>query len=202
MLLIGLSAGFAVGTAVSNHSFFGSGTLMADGSARSDDTSTSLLSEASEVLCALQSERYQDLASHVDPELGVTLTPCSTVTPDTDLNFSASALKKAAKQGDTFIWGVSRGTNAPIRMSVRDYFHTYVWDADYASAGTVGIQQVLHTGDAVENVASAYPDCRYLDFYIPGTDESNQDWSALKLVFHWNGSRWYLVGIIHSGWTP
>lgn len=204
MLVIGLSIGYVL-RGVFHHvppASQGQAFLADSSSVRSDSNSTALLSEAALVLADLQNDDFSHLASHVDPEAGVTFTPYSTVDFSTDLNFSADQLKNADSDDIPYIWGVSPGTSEPIRMSIREYFHTYVCDADYINTAQIGINQVLHSGNAVENVESAYEDCRYLDFYIPSIDASDQDWSSLKLVFRSSGKQWYLVGVIHSGWTP
>lgn len=204
MLVLGLSTGFVLrGTLFAPPPISNGQILLADSSAaRSDSSSSTLLFEAVAVLTDLQNENFSHLATHVDPELGVTFTPYSTVDFSTDLNFSADQLKAADSNSTSYIWGVSPSTSEPIRMSILDYFHTYVWDADYSNTAQIGINQILHSGNAAENVESAYEDCRYLDFYIPSTDSSDQDWSSLKLVFRSSDGQWYLVGVIHSGWTP
>lgn len=204
MLVLGLSTGYVLRGILHRAPSVSTGQVfLADSSSvRSDSSNTALLSEAALVLADLQSDDFSRLASHVDPEAGLTFTPYSTVDFSTDLTFSANQIKNADSDNTSYIWGVSPGTSEPIRMSIQEYCHTYVWDADYANTAQIGINQVLHSGNAAENVESAYEDCRYLDFYIPGTDTSDQDWSSLKLVFHASGKQWYLVGIIHSGWTP
>ncbi len=205
MLIIGLSAGFVFSSLLSSYELSlptGQVFLGDSSSVRSESSSSTLLSVAVDVLSALQNENFSHLAGYVDPEVGVTFTPYSTVDFSTDLNFSVSQLKNAASDSTSYIWGVSPDTSEPIRLSIKDYFHSYVWDADYTNAAQIGVNQILHSGNAAENVEIAYEDCRYLDFYIPSTDESDQDWSSLKLVFHSSNGQWYLVGVIHSGWTP
>ena len=58
-------------------------------------------------------------------------------------------------------------------------------------------------GNALENLADAYPGCRYVDFSIPSADPVNDglDWSSLKLVFQPEDDLWYLVGVVHGEWT-
>lgn len=203
MLFIGLAIGFILSNLIGYRVSLTSVSTSAARSAVSstDADNTELLALSADILSALKTEDWSTLSTYVDTERGVTFTPQSTVDFTTDLTFSADALKTAAQDSTTYVWGVSSGTNEPIRMTITDYFQTYVWDQDYSAASEIGLDTVIHTGNAVENVASAYEDCRFLDFYFPGSEDSGEDWSALKLVFTWSNQQWYLVGIVHSEWT-
>lgn len=203
MLLIGLSGGFVLSSLTGKQSPSSSVSASAVSSAapRSDTDSTALLALSAHVLSALKNDDWNAFSAYVDPERGVTFTPHSTVDFTTDLTFTADALAQAEQDSTAYIWGVSADSSEPIRMTIADYFHTYIWDQDYTAAGEIGLDTIIHTGNAIENVDSAYKDCRFLDFYIPGSADSEEDWSALKLVFTWSDDQWYLVGIVHSGWS-
>ena len=58
-------------------------------------------------------------------------------------------------------------------------------------------------GNALENVLTAYPDDRFVEYHFPGLDESQEgfDWCSLKVVLAPCEGDWYLVGLIHSEWT-
>ena len=95
------------------------------------------------------------------------------------------------------------GSGSPIRCTSKDYFARYVFNTDYTEAPQVGIDTVLISGNALENVADAYPNGRFVEYHFPGIDPALEgfDWCSLKLVFEiWNND-WYLVGIIHGEWT-
>ena len=95
------------------------------------------------------------------------------------------------------------GRGLPIQMTMVQYLDRYVYDTDYTQAPEIGIDRIITSGNALENLSEAYPDCRFVDFSFPSADPVNDglDWSSLKLVFYPEASRWYLVGIVHGEWT-
>ena len=104
---------------------------------------------------------------------------------------------------EVYTWGLEDGIGEPIRLTGTEYFARYVYNADYAQAPEQALNQVLMQGNALENVAAAYPEGRFVEYHFPGLDEALEgfDWCSLKLVFEpWQGD-WRLVGIIHSEWT-
>ena len=62
---------------------------------------------------------------------------------------------------------------------------------------------LLNTMNALENVAAAFPDGRFVEYHFPGLDPQMEgyDWCSLKVVFEAYNNQWYLVGLIHSQWT-
>lgn len=162
-----------------------------------------LLEAGNQALDALQEGDLKGLTALVDPELGVTFTPYSTVDPRSDLTFLPEQLAQAAVSGSTYIWGTIQGRGEAISMTLPEYLAAYVFDADYARAPVIGIDQVLSSGNSLENVADAYPEGRFLEYYFPGTDPEAEglDWCALKLVFREAEGRYRLIGVIHSEWT-
>ena len=88
-------------------------------------------------------------------------------------------------------------------MTMEQYFAAFVFNSDYTQATRIGVDQILMSGNALENVTDAYPGCRFVDFSFPGIDPAYQgiDWCSLRLVFAPGESNWLLVGIIHGQWT-
>lgn len=162
-----------------------------------------LLEAGNAVLKALKTGDIAALAGLTDPELGVTFTPYSTVDPNSDLTLTQQQLKAPDQDGSVYTWGLTDGRGSPIKLTITDYFAQYVFDADYTQASQIGVDQIMLSGNALENVAEAYPGCRFVDFSIPGQAVSSEglDWSSLKLVFAPGDSCWYLVGVIHGEWT-
>lgn len=162
-----------------------------------------LLNTACSVNLILLKEDYAALSGYVHPELGVTFTPYSTVDRENDLCFTAAQIKGLAQDKTIYTWGIVDGRGDPIRMTMEDYFHRYVYDADYTQAGEIGIDRIITSGNALENISAAYSDCRFVDFCLPSADPVNNglDWHSLKLVFQPMDDRWFLVGIVHGEWT-
>ena len=162
-----------------------------------------LLSSACAVTRAIQQRSWGTLAAYVHPDRGVTFTPYSTVDPDSDLTFTADQVKALAQDQNIYTWGFEDGRGDPIQMTVAQYFDRYVFDKDYTLVPEIGVDRIMTGGNALENLAEAYPGCRFVDFSFPSADPVNDglDWSSLKLVFQAGGDRWYLVGVVHGEWT-
>lgn len=167
------------------------------------DDNGPLLERAGEVTAALRARNYVALAAMVHPEKGVAFTPYSTVNPDGDLCFSPAQLTEAAGRDVPLVWGVSDGKGEPIELTLDGYFDRYVYNADYAQAPEIGIDTVLASGNAMENVAASFPMGRFVEYHFPGLEDANlgYDWCSLKLVFEIWQNQWMLVGVVHSEWT-
>lgn len=161
-----------------------------------------LLSAACAVNRCLQRGSWSTLASYVHPDLGVTFTPYSTV-EESNLCFTADQIKNLAHDQTVYTWGLEDGRGDPIQMTFPQYFERYVYDKDYTQAPEIGVDRIITGGNALENLAEAYPGCRFVDFSYPSADPVNDgmDWSSLKLVFQPGDECWYLVGIVHGEWT-
>lgn len=162
-----------------------------------------LLRQSYVVLNTLKNKDYVALSDLVHPQKGLTLTPYSTVDPLKDQTLPSGDIAKASKNETLYVWGFHDGSGAPIQLSIADYFETFVYNTDYSSAPMIGVNTVLSTGNSLENVATAYPDARFVEFYYPKLDPKNDglDWCGLKLVFEQVLHDFKLVGIIHSEWT-
>lgn len=163
----------------------------------------SLLNTACYVLNALKEADYAAIASVVHPDKGVTFTPYSTVNFSTDQTFTQTQIKNLSDDDTVYTWGLIDGRGSLINMTMAQYFSEYVFNTDYTQASQIGIDRIMITGNALENLTEAYPGCRFVDFSVPEHDRSNQglDWSSLKLVFEPGETSWYLVGVVHGQWT-
>jgi len=166
-------------------------------------TNEGLLKQSFLVLRALKEQDYPAFAQLVHPSKGVRFTPFSTVDKEADRYFKQNELSKAKEDTTLYIWGLQDGSGLPIQLSIQDYIKKFVYNADYASAPQIGINTLFSSGNSLENVAEAYPDCHFVEFYFPEIDPKNNgfDWCGLKLVFEPVGQSYQLVGIIHSEWT-
>ena len=162
-----------------------------------------LLEAGDAVLRALEAGDIDALAALVDPERGVTFTPYSTVDPHSDLTFLPDQLAQAGASGSTYIWGTTQGKGDAISLTLTQYLKTYVFNTDYTRAPVIGVDHVIASGNSLENVADAYPEARFLEYYFPGQDPEAEglDWCALKLVFQEREGAYRLIGVIHSEWT-
>lgn len=162
-----------------------------------------LLEAASRVITALREQDYRALAGMVHPEEGLLFVPYSTVDPEANLRFTAEEIARLPENNTKYVWGTSDGKGDPIELTMKDYFARYVYNADYANAPFIGIDRVIGTGNALENVSEVFPDARFVEYYFPGIRAENNgfDWCSLKLVFSVHQEQYKLVAVIHSEWT-
>ena len=162
-----------------------------------------LLSRACLVNQALCRQDYATLSQYVHPDRGVTFTPYSTVNFDSDLTFTSAQIQNLTSDKNVYTWGFEDGRGEPIQMTMEQYFSRYVCDTDYTQASLIGVDQIITTGNALENLTEEYPGCRFVDFCLPSADPQNDglDWSSLKLVFTLEDTGWLLVGVVHGEWT-
>ena len=158
-----------------------------------------LLSTAVYLVQALQVQDYNAVASLVHPERGVTFTPYSTADLEDNQTFTQDQVRGLSQDNTVYTWGIQDGVGGPISMTPAQYFSEFVFDADYTQASLIGIDEIMLSGNALENLTEAYPGCRFVDFSILGQD--GIDWSSLKLVFEAGDNSWYLVGVVHGQWT-
>lgn len=161
-----------------------------------------LLNTACCVVRALQEEDYSSVAAMVHPKQGVTFTPYSTVSFETDLTFTADQIRDLNSDATVYTWGIEPGQNTLIQETLPHYIQSHVFGGDYTQAPLIAVDKILLSGNALENLTEAYPGCRFVDFSFPSRDPTSQgtDWRSLKLVFEPGETSWLLVGIIHSEW--
>ena len=162
-----------------------------------------LLETAGLAVTALKEQNYRALANLVHPEDGVLFAPYSTVDPNANLRFTADQIAALPRDNETYVWGLSDGMGTPIELTMADYFARFVYNADYANAPVIGVDRVVGTGNALENVADAFPGARFVEYYFPGikAEHNGFDWCGLKLVFSVFEEQYKLIAVIHSEWT-
>lgn len=169
------------------------------------EASTSdLRKTAREVAEALAREDFDALAGWVHPEEGVLFAPYAYVEPERHATLSAAELRGVAR-GETLrrTWGHYDGTGEPIRLTFREYFERFVYDAPYLEEGRLAVDRRQGRGNTVDNAAEVWPEARIVEYHVPGSDPryGGMDWSSLRLVFERFEGRWRLVGIVHDQWT-
>lgn len=169
----------------------------------SEASTSGLLRAAARAAEALKAEDYETLGELVHPERGVTCTASSTVDPETDQNFTADEIRGLPEDPGQYLWGYEDGRGTPILLTMEEFVRQYIFSVDYTQAPEVGVDRVVLSGNALENVAQAYPGCRFVDLCYPERDPDlgGLDWCSLKLVFAPLEGQWRLVGLIHSQWT-
>ena len=74
---------------------------------------------------------------------------------------------------------------------------------DYTAAPIVGVNQIIQTGNSLENVMDVYPDAQFIEFHYPSIQSNMEgmDWCSLKVVFELYEGNYKIVALIHSQWT-
>jgi len=161
-----------------------------------------LLADAFTVVEAIRNRDFQTLSEWIHPTDGVYFIPYSTVRKNENQHFSNNDVRNFSNDKNSYVWGTVDGEGSPISMTPKAYVDRYVYDYDFFQAQVIGINTVVRSGNSLENVKDAFPDCDFVEFHYPGSDEyEGLDWRSLKLVFTRSDSGRSLVAVIHSEWT-
>lgn len=162
-----------------------------------------LRDSADEILEALRDEDYEALAEAADPVAGVRFSPYAYVDIDDDVVIAADEVANLGEEDSVRTWGAFDGTGDPIEMTFADYRDRFVWDHDYLDAEQVGVNEVIATGNTLNNLAEAYPGDSFVEYHFSGFDPQYEgmDWRSLRVVMRPSSHGWTLVGIVHDEWT-
>jgi hypothetical protein len=159
---------------------------------------------ARRVAAAMTARDIEALAAAAHPTKGIRFTPYTRVDTLEDRRLGADEMRAGWASADSTLWGSYDGSGAPIRLTFREYFDRFVRDFDVAAAPRVASDSApMGTGNAINNVREAYPGAVVVEFHAPGTDPryGGMDWRSLWIVLEKSGDRWYVVALVHGGWT-
>ena len=147
---------------------------------------------------------FQALSLVAHPEYGVVFSPYATITLSKSKCFQPEQIALFGSDTNLYVWGVYAGSGEPIEMTVADYLSQFVLYRDYSASAILGINRIVRSGNALENIKDVFPNLQFVDFHIPGNaDNDGEDcaWSSLRLGFEeYDGSLW-LTLILSSRWT-
>ena len=202
IITAGLIAGFLISSVIftaTGFSLFGAGKKENPHSARKNNQE--LISFALRAVDNIKQGDFQALSQIVHPELGVVFSPYATITLSTNKCFQAEQIALFGTDSKLYVWGVYAGSGEPIEMTAAGYFAEFVFDKDYTAAPVIGVNQIIKSGNALENISDVLPDAKFIDFHIHGNDKENGEdyaWSSLRLGFEeFEGNLWLTV-ILHS----
>ncbi len=158
---------------------------------------------ALDVIQLLKNKDMRNLATYVHPQKGVRFSPYAYVDIKTDRVFKATELNRFLEDEKKYLWGYYDGSGEPIQLTHQKYYESFVYDHDYVNAREVGHNKIVKQGNTINNSKKVYPGSSIIEYHFPGFDPKygGMDWASLRLVFEKFNNRWYLVGIIHAGWT-
>jgi len=142
---------------------------------------------------------YEAVSEVVHPEYGVYFSPSAKVTLSSNKRFTTKEVAKFGSDDTNYVWGVESDIGSPIDITAADYFASYVFDSDYTSPAYIGVNNIVKSGNDLDNVKDVFPEAEFVDLYNPGTKEQEYaDWSILRLVFEEYNGQYKLVAVIHS----
>lgn len=158
---------------------------------------------ANAVMQALSTKDAEIIASYVHPVKGVRFTPYTYVDRERDLVFTQNEIRNFFNSQQRYLWGYYDGSGEEIFLTPSEYYAKFVYSADFINAEQIGYNQVLSTGNMLENQFEVYDNPIIVEYYFSGFEPAYQgmDWQSLRLVFEEYENEWRLTGIIHNQWT-
>lgn len=158
---------------------------------------------AHELMNAIKNKDAGKIAEYAHPMKGVRFTPYTTVSTENDLIINKDNIKSFFKDENSYIWGNYDGIGDEIKLTPNQYYEKFIYSEDFISAPKIGYNEVLSSGNMVENQFEVYKNAIIVEYYIPqiNPEYGGLDWQSLRLVFEEYEGNWKLVGIIHNQWT-
>lgn len=152
-----------------------------------------------DILINIKNQDYEDLLNYFHPDLGVRFSPYGFIDTAKNVKLNSDQFAEGIKSNKKFTWGYADGSGDPIELTIPEYFKKFVYDADFLNAEKTVVNQMIGSGNSLNNLEKIYPDALYTENYNPG--KSEMDWKALKLIFKKDAGKFYLIGIVHDQWT-
>jgi uncharacterized protein YraI len=165
--------------------------------------------QSAKVIMALKDRNLESLSRLVHPDKGVRFSPYTYVRAETgslesaDLVFSSAHIADFFADPTVYHWGRFDGSGEPIDLTFEAYFARFIYDANFASPHVVGYDEIIGSGNTINNVTEVYPNAIAIEYHFEGFDPTfaGLDWRSLRLVLEEKEGVWYLVGIVHDEWT-
>ncbi len=163
----------------------------------------SLLQTSLIVMDLIKEKEMENLADYVHPDKGLRFTPYFYVDTQNDQVFNTQQVEVLDQDNSQYTWGEFDGRGDPIEYNFNEYYDEFVYDEDYINPHIIGNNTAIGSGNTTDNVATAYPEGKFVEFHFTGFDPqyTGMDWSSLRLVFEEHAGAWYLVGVVHGQWT-
>jgi hypothetical protein len=158
---------------------------------------------SNEIMNAIKNKDAAKIADYVHPVKGVRFTPYTSVSTENDIVFSKEKMATFFEDKNEYVWGAYDGIGDEIKLTPSQYYEEFIYTEDFINAPTIGYNEVLSKGNAVENQFEVYEMPIVVEYYFPEIDPQFEglDWQSLRLVFEEYEDNWKLVGIIHNQWT-
>ena len=206
-LVVMILCGVITGAIIANAIFALTGFSLFDGNQRrtvpvENAVGADMTVMAYRILEYIKDDDFTALSKVVHPEYGVVLSPYATINLATDRRFSAEQIASLDSDTNIYVWGVYNGRGEPIELTPVDYFAEFVPASDFFDAKIIGINQIVRSGNALENITDVFPNVQFLDFHLSSEELMEEfAWSSLRLGFEEHNGYFRLVAIVYSKWT-
>lgn len=158
---------------------------------------------SNELINAISIKDFKTVSKFTHPVKGVRFTPYTNVSLEQDIVFSQEEIKDFFNNRNVYIWGYYDGIGDEISLTPSQYYEKFIYTENFVNAEDVGYNEVLSSGNMIENQFEIYDNAIVVEYYFPGfnPDYAGMDWESLRLVFEQYENDWKLVGIIHNQWT-
>jgi hypothetical protein len=152
---------------------------------------------------AISIKDSETISDYTHPVKGVRFTPYTNISLESDIVFKKEELKSFFEDQQVYLWGYYDGTGNEISLTPAEYYDRFIYSEDFIDAEEIGYNEVLSTGNMIENQFEVYDNAIVVEYYFPGFNAkyAGMDWKSLRLVFEQHEDVWKLVGIIHNQWT-
>ncbi|RXE59977.1 BsuPI-related putative proteinase inhibitor [Acetivibrio mesophilus] len=158
---------------------------------------------ADKLINAISVKDAKTISELTHPVKGVRFTPYTYVSLENDLVFKKDEIQNFFEDKKDYLWGQYDGTGDDISLTPGEYYEKFIYPADFKDAEKIGYNEVLSSGNMLENQFEVYDNPIVVEYYFSGfnPDYEGLDWRSLRLVFEEYEGTWYLVGIINNQWT-
>lgn len=159
--------------------------------------------DADRLLNAIKDKDAKVISNYVHPLKGVRFTPYTTVSNENDFVINKDDMINFFNDENSHIWGYYDGIGDEINLTPSQYYEKFIYSEDFINAPKVGYNEVLSSGNMIENQFEVYENAIVVEYYIPEINPEYEglDWQSLRLVFEECEGNWKLVGVIHNQWT-
>ena len=161
------------------------------------------LSLAAKVVNILKARDMNELKNYAHPQKGIRFSPYAYIDETNDIIVTANDLETYMNSSDIYTWGSYDGSGEPIDLIFSDYYDRFVYNQDFANPHIIGNNQIVQTGNTINNIEDVYPNAQFVEFHFTGFDPqyTGMDWTSLRIVMEEYNSQLYIIGIIHDEWT-
>jgi hypothetical protein len=149
-------------------------------SAHAQTEKAQVLAKSKQVLVALINKDAKTLATHVHPAKGVRFSPYGNIDTQKDLTFRRKGCRENLHASRLRL-GTSRRFGRRHQTRFRRLLQKFVYDKDFARAPAVGYNRVVKQGNAIVNVAEAYPNGNSSNIIFP-EQRKTAEWIGNRCV--------------------